>query len=99
MRFNIKTEKPLEQLAVGFGLVYETKGAEDQGVTYSEIIKRDPIRVGIIDTIHERFTRVVNDCHLGVFPQSRPKENKDVFKSWLQETYHQIPEAAKYLFE
>ena len=98
MKFDVKNKKKLVQLVQGFGLIYESKGPQDKGITYEEIVSRDPLRVGIISSIHNNFTRGVCDVYLGIFPQSRPEENKDSFQSWLQETYQKIPDAAKYLF-
>ena len=98
MKFNVKTGERLDMLSIGYGLVYESKGSQDR-TNFGDILKREPIRVGIISTVHERFTRNPEEGHLGIFPQSEPTEHKEEFQTWLQETYPQIPEAAKYLFE
>ncbi len=99
MKFDVKNKKKLVQLVHGFGLIYESKGANDKGITYEEIVSREPLRVGMISSIHSKFTRSVCDAYLGIFPQINPEKNKDQFKTWLQDTYQQIPEAAKYIFD
>ena len=99
MKFDVKTGERLDILLIGYGLIYESKGPSDKGITCEEIVSREPLRVGIVSTIHSKFTRSVCDAHLGIFPQSRPEENKDAFKTWIQDTYNGIPSAAEYLFE
>jgi|SaaInlStandDraft_4_1057021.scaffolds.fasta_scaffold22264_2 hypothetical protein len=99
MKFDVKTGERLDILLIGYGLIYESKGPSDKGITCEEIVSREPIRVGIISTVHERFTRNPEDGHLGIFSQTNPVENSDYFYDWLQEQYGKTPEAAKYLFE
>ena len=98
MKFNVLTRERLDQLQIGYGLVYESKENQDRAGIES-IMSREPVRVGIISTVHKPFTRNPEERHLGIFPQCNPTENKDKFKTWLQETYNGIPEKAKYLFE
>ncbi|MBT4651190.1 hypothetical protein HOC13_01580 [Candidatus Woesearchaeota archaeon] len=98
MKFNVITGERLDMLLIGYGLVYESKYSQDRE-SIEDIMGREPIRIGIISTVHERFTRNPENGHLGMFPQHRPAENKDAFKIWLQDTYQKIPEVAKYLFD
>ncbi|MBT4651545.1 hypothetical protein HOC13_03405 [Candidatus Woesearchaeota archaeon] len=98
MKFDVKTGERLDILLIGYGLIYESKGPQDRA-SVEHILKREPIRVGIISTVHERFTRNPEDGHLGIFSQTNPVENSDYFYDWLQEQYGKTPEAAKYLFE
>jgi len=98
MKFDVKTGERLDMLLIGYGLIYESKGPQDRA-SVEDILKREPIRVGIISTVHERFTRNPEDGHLGIFSQTNPVENSDYFYDWLQEQYEKIPAAAEYLFE
>jgi hypothetical protein len=99
MKFNVITGERLDQLVIGYGLVYESKDSQDQGIDYRDILKKELIRVGIIFTIHKPFTRNPENGHLGIFPQFSPAQEKDQFNTWLQETYGEIPSKAEYLFE
>ena len=71
MKFDVKTGERLDILLIGYGLIYESKGPSDKGITCEEIVSREPIRVGIISTVHERFTRNPEDGHLGIFSQTK----------------------------
>jgi len=61
------------------------------------IISREPLQVVPTHDEEKNFQYFKYDAfnfHLGVFDGK-----KSEFQTWLEETYPQIPEAAKYLFE
>ena len=97
MKFDVKTGKAPHYICNGYVLLYQSEYNKDVGKSPLEIILREPEMVSSIRDENDNFKKIeysINDFHLGVFPGK-----KEEFKSWLQETYTKIPDAAKYLFE
>ena len=100
MKFNVKPEEILGN-CFGYLLLYPMgenfDRNPDRKKNIETIIAREPVQVVPTHDEEKNFHYFEYDAfnyHLGVFDGKKPE-----FLIWLQETYLQIPEAAKYLFK